>query len=401
MTTTKTDVEVPFSWTDEEFIENPYPYYEQLRNTNPIVKGTWRKYPGWFVTGYKEAVAILKDTRFQNRMPLPQTFKKYEQLKNVQQGMMLFKNDSEHKQLRLPVSREFAPKLIQSLRPYIEQTTNELLQQLKKHQSMDVVIDFAFPLASAVIAKILGIPEEKERFRKWSLELIPTIDFTRSRQIINEGNKTIIELQQFFKSIIEKRKQEPKNDLIGQLMKAHEEGQLTENELISTCILLIIAGHETTVNLISNSIYLLINNPHEMKKLKANPDLIETAVEEFLRFESPTQMIARTASENIQIGDVEIEMGDQVYILLGAANRDPNEFTQADLLDITRKKNPHISFGYGSHFCLGATLARLEAQIAIQTFLQQINELKLVHSKLTWRNLIGFRALQELQVKFV
>lgn len=392
---------VPFSWTDEAFIQNPYPFYEELRSIHPIYKGSWFKYPGWFVTGYEEAMTILKDTRFQNRMPLPQTFKKYEQLKNTQNGMMLFKNDKEHKQLRFPVSREFTVRMVQSLRSYIQETTNDLLQQLKNQQSMDVVMDFAFPLASAVIAKIIGVPEEdREQFRRWSLTLIPTIDFTRSRRELNVGNETIMELQQYFKTLVEKRRQSPQEDLISGLMKAQQEGKLTEEELISTCILLIIAGHETTVNLISNSILILLQNPEQMLELKENPLLIENAVEEFLRFESPTQMIARTASEDIKIGETTIPKGDQVYILLGAANRDPQQFSNAHLLDMTRNPNPHITFGYGSHFCLGATLSRLEGQIAIQTFLQQINNPQLVDSEPKWRKLIGFRSLQELHITF-
>lgn len=392
---------IPFSWTDEEFIQNPYPFYEELRSIHPIYKGSWHKYPGWYVTGYEEVMTILKDTRFQNRTPLPQTFKKYEHLKSTQNGMMLFKNQREHKRLRLPVSSEFTPKMVQSLRPYIQEKTNELLQQLKSQKTMDVVIDFAFPLASAVIAKILGVPEkDKDQFRKWSLTLIPTIDFTRSRREINEGNETVNELQQYFKSIVEKRKKSPQEDLISGLIKAQQEEKLTEEEVISACILLIIAGHETTVNLISNSILLLLQNTDQMMALEEDPLLIENAVEEFLRFESPTQMIARIASEDIEIGETTIPKGDQVYLLLGAANRDPQQFPNAHLLDITRNTNPHLTFGYGSHFCLGATLARLEAQVAIQTFLQQINNPQLIESQPKWRSLIGFRSLKELHIKY-
>jgi pimeloyl-[acyl-carrier protein] synthase len=201
--------------------------------------------------------------------------------------------------------------------------------------------------------------------------------------------------------LMEQRRQSPEEDLISLLIKEEQQGdRLTDEELLATCILLVIAGHETTVNLISNSILTLLKHPHQMMKLKENPTLIENAVEEFLRYESPTQMTARIASEDIEIHGTTIEKGDQVYLLLGAANRDPNQFAHAHLLDITRKPNPHLAFGYGTHFCLGAPLARLEAQIGIQTLLQQMDNIQLASSDLPWRKLVGFRSLNELPVTF-
>ena len=191
---------------------------------------------------------------------------------------------------------------------------------------MDVISDFAFPLASLIIAKILGVPEEdRHQFREWALRLIQTIDFTRSRKVLDKGNTVTIILRDYFKMLMEKRKPSPKDDLISQLIKVEQQGdRLTDEELLATCILLVIAGHETTVNLISNSILLLLKNPHQMKLLNETPSFIENAVEEFLRYESPTQMTARVASEDIEVGQTTIKKGDQVYILLGAANRDPN-----------------------------------------------------------------------------
>ncbi|MBB6446204.1 pimeloyl-[acyl-carrier protein] synthase [Bacillus benzoevorans] len=392
----------PISFTTSEFFQNPYPFYEQIRAIHPIYWGNPLKQPGWYVTGYEEAISILKDTRFKNRIPLPQTAKKYEQLKNIQNDMMLFKNQPDHKRLRLLVSNVFTPRMVEHLRPYIQETVNDLLQQVQHKKSMDVISDFAFPLASLIIAKILGVPgEERHQFREWALILIQTIDFTRSRKALDNGNAITITLRNYFKMLIEKRKMRPEEDLISLLIKEEQQGdRLTDEELLATCILLVIAGHETTVNLISNSILLLLKHSHQMMELKENPSLIEHAVEEFLRYESPTQMTARIASEDIKIGQTTIKKGEQVYILLGAANRDPNQFAHAHLLDITRNPNPHLAFGYGTHFCLGAPLARLEAQIAIQTFLQQLENPKLIFSDLPWRKLMGFRSLSELPITF-
>ncbi|MEH6946612.1 cytochrome P450 [Bacillus sp. JJ634] len=393
---------IPLSFTTSEFFQNPYPFYEKLRSIHPIYWGNLLKYPGWYVTGYKEAITILKDTRFKNRIPLPQASKKYEQLKNIQNDMMLFKNQPDHKRLRLLVSNVFTPRMVEHLRPYIQETVNNLLQQVQNKKAMDVISDFAFPLASLIIAKILGVPqEERHQFREWAVILIQTIDFTRSRKNLDNGNAITITLRNYFKELMEKRKQSPEEDLISLLIKEEQQGdRLTDEELLATCILLVIAGHETTVNLISNSILNLLKNPHQMMKLKENPSFIENAVEEFLRYESPTQMIARIASEDIEIDQTTIKKGDQVYILLGAANRDPNKFAHAHLLDITRSPNPHLAFGYGTHFCLGAPLTRLEAQIAIQSLLQQMNNPQLASSDLSWRKLVGFRSLNELRITF-
>ncbi|MGG3626315.1 cytochrome P450 [Bacillus gobiensis] len=395
-------LEAPFSLSSPEFLTNPYLIYDKLRSNHPIFKEHSFKYPGWYVTGYEEAVAVLKDTRFKNRIPLTQTSKKYEHLKNIQNDMLLFKNQHDHKRLRMMVSKVFTPNVVEGYRPFIEETVNDLLNQVQNKKSMDVVSDFAFPLASLIIAKILGVPaEERYQFREWTVSLIQTIDFTRSRKTLANGNHTTKMLIAYFKQLINKRKQIPQNDLISMLILEEEQGEkLTDEELLATCILLVIAGHETTVNLISNSVLALLNHPEQLMKLKENPSLIKMAVEEFLRYESPTQMTARIASEDTEMNGITIKKSEQVYILLGAANRDPKKFIDPNVLDITRNPNPHLAFGYGIHFCLGSSLARLETQIAIVTLLQRMDNLQLVTPDLHWRNLIGFRSLQELQITF-
>ncbi|GHH99423.1 cytochrome P450 [Neobacillus kokaensis] len=400
----KTDVNQTLSnlFISSDFFENPYPFYEELRSNQPICWANLLKQPGWYVTGYKEAVAILKDSRFENRMPLPEASKKYTQLKNIQSNMMLFKNQPDHKRLRLLVSQIFTPGMIERQRSYIQDTADDLLQSFRNKKTIDVVSEFAYPLTSMVIAKILGIPEEdRHQFKEWAAGLVPTIDFTRSRKVLDNGDNLAIFLTSYFKTLIEKRKFNPGEDLISLLIKEEQLGErLTAEELVATCILLVIAGHETTVNLISNSVLSLLKYPEQMNRLKDNPMLIERAVEEFLRFESPTQMTARMASEEIQINHATIKKGEQVYILLGAANRDPNQFHYPHILDITRNPNPHLAFGQGTHFCLGAPLARLEAQIAIQSLLANTNNIQLATTNIQFRKWIGFRALNTLQIAF-
>lgn len=393
---------IQFSLTSPEFLKNPYPFYDKLRSVNPIHWENSLKYPGWYVTGYEEAVAILKDTRFKNRIPLPLASKKYENLKNIQNDMMLFKNQPDHKRLRMLVSKVFTPRVVESYRPYIKETVNDLLNQVQDKKRMDIVSDFAFPLASLIIAKILGVPaEDRYQFREWAVILIQTIDFTRSREALVNGNDTTMKLLDYFRELIKKRKQNPQDDLISMLIKEEQQSdKLTDEELLATCVLLVIAGHETTVNLISNATLSLLNHPQQLKVLKENPSLTEMAVEEVLRYDSPTQMSARVASEDIEINRTTIKKGEHIYILLGAANRDPRKFINANFLDITRNPNPHLAFGYGTHFCLGSSLARIEVQIAIHTLLQRIPNLKLATSDLQWRKLIGFRSLKELPITF-
>ncbi|MBD8006478.1 cytochrome P450 [Bacillus norwichensis] len=390
------------SLTSNEFLEDPYPFYDRMRSVHPVYQVKSFKYPGWYVTGYEEAKEILLDTRFQNRIPLPFATKKYGHLKDIQNNMLLFKNQVDHRRIRGIVGKAFTPKKMEEYRPFIVETVNDLILQAEAKREMDIVSDFAFPLTSLIIAKILGVPAaERYQFREWSAGLLQTIDFTRTRRVLESGNEWTVKLLAYFKRLIKERKSLPQNDLISLLIKEEQQGdKLTEEELLATCILLVIAGHETTVNLISNAILALENHPEQFIMLKENPELIETAVEEFLRYESPTQMTARIASEDLQINGATIKKGEHVYIFLGAANRDPSRFDRAHVLDVTRNPNPHLSFGYGVHFCLGASLARIEAQMAISVLIQRIPDFKIALDELQWRKLVGFRSLKKLPIIF-
>ncbi|MBO1511210.1 cytochrome P450 [Metabacillus bambusae] len=379
----------------------PYSFYEEIRSMHPVYKGSFFKYPGWYVTGYQEALTILKDNRFQTRILIPETTKMYEALKNIQSHMMLFKSPPDHGRLRKLVSHTFTPTRIEKYRPFIEKIAINLWNNLKNKKKIDVISDFAFPFASLVIAKIIGVPDnDKHIFREWALNLIQSIDLTRSRRSIVDGNNTTLEMLSYFKDLIKKRRQSPQNDLISELLLQEKEKKLTEEELLGTSVLLVIAGHETTVNLVSNSLYCFLTNPNECHKLIENPSLIESAIEECLRYESPSQMIARIASEDVELNKVQIKKGDHVYVLIGAANRDSKQFSNADVFDITRNPNPHLAFGSGIHFCLGSALARLEAQIAIQTILQNEVNIHLETKEVQWRKLAGFRAMKEMYVHF-
>lgn len=390
-----------FTIVSDDFITNPYPFYEKLRSISPIYKGSFGKYPGWYITGYKEVVSILMDERFHNRIPIPKTTKKYTALKQTQDEMFLFKNKDEHMRLRKTMHEGFTPKAINRYRNYVESVVSDLLDVLKKKTNVDIVTEYAFPVTSLTIAHILGVPKEDgPMFRKWALELIPTIDFSRSRKVLEQGNKLVTQLVPYFKQLIKKRKQSPQNDLISLLIHKQSEGNMTEDELVATCILLVIAGHETTVNLISNTVLCFLQNKEQYLLAKNNHKLVDQAIEEVLRYESPTQMLARTASVDCQIGEHFIKEGEQIYLLIGAANRDSNIFANPNEFQITRNPNPHLAFGHGKHFCIGSSLARLEAQIAIKELLKETNRIALLSDEIEWRKLVGFRALQKLEVSF-
>ncbi|MCQ9148515.1 MULTISPECIES: cytochrome P450 [Bacillus] len=386
----------PSLHADSDFWNDPYPFYEKLRAIDPVYKGTVLKHPGWYVTGYKEAAAILKDTRFKNRVPFPEASTKYQNLSHIQHDMLLFKNQSDHKRMRMLIGKEFTAKTAESLRPCIKETVHDLLDQIQNKKNADLVSEFAFPLASLIIAEILGVPkEERYQFRQWTADVIQAIDLTRSRKMLVRASDTAGRLTAYFRDLIHERKAHPQEDLISRFIMRE---QLSKDEVLATCILLVIAGHETTVNLMSNGVFTLLKHPEQLSALRENPSLIETAVEECLRYDSPAQLTARTASEDCEINGKIIKKGEQVYILLGAANRDPSIFDQPHKMDIQRKPNPHLAFGKNAHFCIGSLLARIEAQIAILTLFERMPKLRLAAHRLEYRKLIGFRSLKELPV---
>jgi len=385
----------------DEMIINPYPSYEKLRAESNIYHGKIFRYSGWYVTGHKEITDILKHPAFQTRLPIPTSTEKYVHLKKVQENMLLFQNNVNHRKLRLLINKVFTPAFIEKNRSYMEQIAQNLLSEQKEKKQLDIVNDYALPFASLIIAKILGVPKaDWLKFRQWALVLVPTIDFARSAQILETGEELIAELFVYFNKLIEEKRRNPDEDLISQLLKEEADEKLTNDEVIATSILLIIAGHETTINLISNAVLLLLKHPTQLQLFLQNEAYRATCVEEVLRYESPTQMTARVVAEDVSFQGVDWKKDDQVYLLLGAGNRDAQQFNQPEVFDITRSENPHLAFGVGSHFCIGASLARLEAKIALEQLWNTYNNVKLLDETPHWRELLGFRSLQQLQITY-
>ena len=346
-----------------EFRANPYPYYEFLRATAPIFY--WEEWGIWFLTGHHDCTTLLRDNRLGNN-PGPG-------------ASMLFQNPPDHTRLRSLVQKAFTPRMVEQFRARIGQMCHDLLDKVADNGELDVVADLAYPLPVAVIAAMLGVPaEDHAKFNGWSRLLVDTLDLHRNETVDEKASGAIVAFEEYFNRLFALRRADPQDDLITALLAAEEDGdKLSEAELHTMSRLLLIAGFETTVGLISNGVYALLRNPEQMALLRANPRLIGTAVEEFLRYDSPIQMVGRTALEDVEYGGVTFAQGQSVSFMVGAANHDPAVYEHPQTLDIARAANPHLSFSSGIHYCLGAPLARLEGQVAIQTLLERFPTLTL------------------------
>jgi hypothetical protein len=382
-----------------EVIENPYPTYHRLRQEDPVHLSPLGI---WALSRYDDAAMLLRDPRFGRR-----GFQQILESRFGRQGLgqsMLFQDPPDHTRLRTLVNKAFTPRVIDGMRGQIQQIVDRLLDQVKPAGRMDVVADLAYPLPVIVICEMVGVPaDDRDQFRDWSYAIARSLDAIAlpNPEIVERANQAQDALTAYFARLIEARRQAPRPDLLSALIAAEEAGdRLTTQELFATGILLFIAGHETTVNLIGNGTLALLRHPDQMKRLQAEPGLIASAVEELLRYDSPVQRTGRLLYEDVTLGGKTVPKGSIAVALIGAANRDPAHFPDPDRLDITRSDNRHLAFGWGIHFCLGAPLARLEGQIAIGTLLRRFPRLALAADRVEWRETSTLRGLRALPVTF-
>lgn len=384
------------------FHANPYPFYHELRVTEPVY---WAEMPPplngmWLCTRYADVASVLKEARLtKHRLDMMRAGEV-----TANQRSMLSEDPPDHTRLRSLVSQAFTPKRVQGLQSRIEEVTNHLIEQVAGQGGMDFVTAIAQPLPVIVIAELLGVPpEDRHEFQAWSNTVITGGDGARrTAERGKQSNAAILALDHYFRKLIEQRRREPRNDLISALIAARDvEERLNEEELLSTCRLLLIAGFETTVNLLSNGLLALLQHPEQRMLLQANPALVGSAVEEMLRYYSPVQRATyRGATETFMIGDKQIQPGEAVSAIIGAANRDPAVFPDPNRFDITRTPNPHLGFGLGIHFCLGAPLARLEGRVAFTTLLERLPGLQLLKQEPDWSSNTFIRGLRSLAVEF-
>jgi cytochrome P450 len=387
-----------------DYIRDPYPYYARLRTSDPMHVTQF----GPFVASrHAEASLVLRDKRFGKDF-VERSIRRYgprimeEPIFRSMSHWMLQQDPPDHTRLRGLVVKAFTACRVEDMRPRIQQIVDETLGAIADQGHMDLIEDFAFRLPVTIICDMLGIPEEhRELFYKGSRDGGRLLDpVPMSKAEIEQGNAGNAMSQMYFQQLFELRRRKPSDDLTTQLVQAEEEGsKLTNEELTANIILLFGAGHETTVNLIGNGLLALHRNPDQLALLKANPGLITNAVEEFLRYDSSVQLTGRVALEDIDdLGGKKIPKGESVFCLLGSANRDPAVFPdRPDQLDITRPNVRPLSFGGGIHFCLGAQLARIEAEIAISTLLRRLPDLRLDDAENPqWRPTFVLRGLKAL-----
>ena len=399
----------PRNIASREFKADPFPFYARLRSTAPVHRMILpTKEIVWLVTRYDDAAAILKDDRFvkdpANAMAGEQLSRQrwFRKVFKSLQRNMLNVDAPDHGRLRALVSKAFTPPLIEQMRQRVERLTGELMDAVQGGGRMDVIRDYATPLPTTIIAEMLGVPvADREKFRRWSNATMSASysSFQMARAVWNAWA-----LLRYLRKIIKQRRAAPRDDLISALLRVEESGdRLAPNELLAMTLLLLLAGFETTVNLIGNGVLTLLEHPDQLEKLRNDPSLIKPAVEEMLRFAGPIDTSTeRYASQDITIAGVTIPRGEMVMAAIASANRDERRFPNPDSFDITRDPNKHLSFGAGTHFCLGAALARLEAQIAINTLLRRAPELRLAiaPARLRWKPGLILRGLESLPVIF-
>ena len=383
---------------------NPYPKYAQLRAQDPV---HWSPLmDAWVLSRFADADAILRDhKRFSSDPRLRKTTRtpRNAGIENPGGQSMLFLDPPDHSRLRQLVSKAFTPGAIAALTPRIHALVGELLDQIPNSASFDLMEALAYPLPVIVMAELLGIPpEDRAKFKLWSDLRARVLEPTIKPDEIQKANQATYALDDYFREVIRERRAHPRDDLISTLILAEEAGdKLTSNELLVMLRLLLIAGNETTTNLIGNGMLALLRHPAQLQLLRNQPDLMENAVEELLRFDTPVQVDFRIARADLEFGGRGIRAGQGVIVLLGAANHDPAVFPEPERLDITRRNTSHLAFGRGLHFCLGAPLARVEARAAFAGLLERFPKLDLLNPRPAFKDNVVLRGLRELRLSGV
>jgi cytochrome P450 len=391
---------------DPEVLANPYPLYRRLREEAPVY---WDPYlHTWVVTRYQDIVTVLH--RFSaNRTPTP------EQLEAIGMGelgpiaqmmtrQMLFMDAPAHTRLRSLASMAFTPARVEALRNHIREILDRLLTPLLRRGHMDVINDLAAPLPAIVTAEMLGVPtSDCHQLKTWSADFAEVLgNFQHNPDRAARTLKCVEEMTAYFREAIRELRARPREGLINSFITAEIDGdRLTDEEIIANCVVTMVGGQETTTNLIGNGILSLVRNPEQMQRLRDDLTLVPSAVEELLRYESPSQQTARICPEDTELGGKLIRKGQAVIAVMAAGNRDPERFNDPDRLDLARSDNRHLAFGWASHFCFGAALARIEGQLTFEALARRTSNLALASdAQVVWRDNLGLRGLKALNITF-
>ena len=416
MTTTLHDKSLSLETLREESVRaNPYPFYARLRTEAPI---HWDPAAGldggWVLTRHADVMAALRDPRVTaERMAppegiewLPEEYRAAgRQVFRAMPHQLLFLDPPDHTRLRGLVSKAFTPRLVEALRPRIVALADELLDPIQQVGHAEIISELAYPLPAIVIAELLGVPpEDREQFIRWSSDFGGFLDGSNlTMEQAMMALQGVSDFMDYFRDIIAARRTVPRDDLLQAMLIARErDDKLTEDELLANLVLLLAAGHGTTTHLLGNGLLALLRNREQFERLVADPTLVTTAVPELLRYDSPVQLTGRRVGhEDITVGGVTVAAGQHFTAILGAANHDPEQFSDPEHLDVGRPENRHLSFGFGIHFCLGAPLAKLEAEIVLAAIARRLPHLDLAsdaEERLEWRPSVVFHGLESLPV---
>jgi len=393
----------------DEILQDPYPTYARLHEEGPLhYVDVGSKWAVWSIFSHAECSSVAKDPRLsakrakQMLLPLPLSRQsEFSELARMLSLWLIFMDPPEHTRLRKLLNKGFSAAAVEGLRPQAEAIVDQMLKPLQHGSEVELMSEFANPMPVRIISELLGVPQALHGTFVNASRAIAVFRGNPNRTVeeARAAQDALIELTEFFRKTVAERRRNKGTDLISLLIDIEEEGEvLTEEELYAQCIALLFAGHETTRNLIGNGMYTLLQHPQETAELRERPEMIRSAVEELLRYESPVQFTARVLKEDVEVCGQQIRKGWTVLCMLGAANRDPKQFKEPNQLDLKRLNNQHLAFSAGLHFCIGAQLARLEGQIALLNLVQRFPEMKLTGPRPEWASTFGFRGLKSLPV---
>ncbi len=390
---------------DPEVLANPYPLYHRLRREDPV---HWDPYlHAWVVTRYADVLTVFQRFSAQ-RTPTPEQLTalglaSLAPLAQVMVRQMLFLDPPAHARVRALASQAFTPRRVERLRSHIQDITHSLLDAVRDKGQMEMIADLARPLPAIVTAELLGVPiSDWRQLTAWSADFAQVLgNFQHNPERAPQVLRSLGEMTAYFQAAVAQQRVHPREGLIGALLTAEVDGdRLSEEEVVANTIVTMVGGQETTTNLIGNGILTLLRHPEELERLREDLSLLPPAVEELLRYESPSQHTARLAPEDVVLGGKLISKRQAVIAVMGAANRDPERFAEPDRLDLGRQDNRHVAFAWAAHFCFGAPLARIEGQVALEAVLRRMPGLRLAGGPLQWRENLGLRGLTALPVKF-
>lgn len=390
---------------DPEVLANPYPLFHRLRSEDPV---HWDPFlHTWVVTRYADVLEVLH-TFSAERTHTPEKLKamglaEMGPIAQLMVQQMLFMDPPTHTRLRSLASQAFSPARVEVLRKHIRQIVSDLLDAVLDRGKLDVIADLGESLPCTVTAEMLGVPmSDQHQLKKWSTNFAEMLgNFQHNPEHAPRMLRTVNEVTSYFRDTIREQRERPREGLVHSLMVAEVDGdRLTDAEVVATSIVTMVGGLETTTNLIGNGVLTLLRHPESLEQLRKDPSLIPSAVEEMLRYESPSQHTGRLAPADVELGGKMIRKGQAVMAVMAAANRDPERFPDPDRFDIARKDNRHLAFGYAAHFCFGAALARVEGQEAFEAIVKRLPNLELEPGPLVWRNNLGLRGLTSLPVRF-